>query len=702
MKHREAKVSIGFIFTLIFLMIVSTTTWFALSQIKIESQKNIRESLYTVTQTTKEALNVWIRHKKSNIIEFINNDELISLTQQLITQYHNKEDITKSSTQHELRKIINKRVKKLSYEGYFIIIPNRVSIASQRDSNIGTTNLINQYRKEYLDRVFKGETLFIPTVHSDVPLKTSSGKLKQQQPTIFIASPIFDANKEVIAALTFRLNPSNDFTRITQLGRIGNSGETYAFDEKGLLITNSRFDHQLRKIGLIAPDEQGILSIRIADPGGNMIEGFIPSIPKEKRPLTFMVKNALMGTSTYNVEGYRDYRGVNVVGTWLWDKELGFGIATEIDAQEAMLPYNNTRLTIIVVLSLTIVLSFGLLFLLLRLEKRSKVVLKKAYEELEDKVEERTKEFKESEEKFRTIFESSADALILLDKLEVIDCNESAINMFKCKSTEEFLSKQIEDWSSNTQLEIFKNSKDKINEKITLALDKGKYSFEWNFIRANEDTFPAEVLFTRVYMHGKKIIQGTIRDISERKKAQIKLDALNKELERLSFLDGLTGISNRRMFDQCIETEWAHALRNKYPLCLILIDIDFFKQYNDYYGHQKGDECLIQVATGLNSVLKRSLDLVARYGGEEFVILLPNTSDKEAFKLAKKCAKKIEDLHIAHQASKISDVVTVSMGISTLIPSSDINKESLFDTADKLLYKAKASGRNKIETQIQI
>ena len=700
MRTETLRITFGFILTILFLLIVIISAWFALSKIKSDSQKNVRESLFTVMQTTQEALHVWIRYRKDDLLTIANKKEVINLTQTLIKEYKNNTDIKKSSSFEKLKAIMSKKIKKNTDKGFFIIAKDRTSIASMRDVNIGSKNIIQKKRKKYLDRVFKGETLFIPTIASDIPLKTDSGKLIKQLPTIFIATPIKNSLGEIIAVLAFRLDPSSDFTRIAQLGQIGKNGETYAFDNKGILITESRFDNQLKRIGLIKSGKKGILSIKIADPGGNMLEGFIPTLSLEKRPLTVMAQSAILGNTGYNIEGYRDYRGVLVSGTWLWDTILGVGLTTEIDTDEAMKPYYQTRITIVSVLILTVFLSFSLLIFLLWLEKGSREKLKKAYSILEEKVEIRTREFKESEEKFRTIFEASADAMILLDKTDFIDCNEAALAMFGYKHRDEFLNKQLIQLSANLQLNGSLLSYEKISELLSTTFKLGQNTFEWNYIRSNGEVFPAEVLLTCIHMHEKKIIQGTIRDISERKRAEEELASLNKELKSLSFLDGLTGIANRRMFDTTLEIEWNHAQRDKQPLSLIMIDIDFFKQYNDTYGHTQGDNCLKIVANTLSFVLKRTVDLAARYGGEEFAILLPNTNTKQASIIAQKCRTEIIEQNILHESSKISGVVTISIGVSSIIPTGSMEPSILINNSDRLLYKAKNKGRNRVENDI--
>ncbi len=194
-----------------------------------------------------------------------------------------------------------------------------------------------------------------------------------------------------------------------------------------------------------------------------------------------------------------------------------------------------------------------------------------------------------------------------------------------------------------------------------------------------------------------KSLVGFIFDISERKKMEDVLLRLNKQLENLSLHDELTGIANRRMYDQTLEAEWRRAIRTNEPLSLIVVDIDYFKQYNDHYGHASGDQCLLRVARALNSVSTRTSDLVARYGGEEFVILLPMTEREAALKLAEECREAIIAEAIPHEKSSIADVVTASLGVSCVMPSADSDSNSLFGSADNMLYKAKENGRNCVE-----
>jgi diguanylate cyclase (GGDEF)-like protein len=174
------------------------------------------------------------------------------------------------------------------------------------------------------------------------------------------------------------------------------------------------------------------------------------------------------------------------------------------------------------------------------------------------------------------------------------------------------------------------------------------------------------------------------------------LEVANQELKRLATLDGLTGLANRRRFDEYIEQEWQRLAREQEPLSLILCDIDFFKLYNDTYGHQAGDDCLKQVATALRHSVKRPADLVARYGGEEFAVILPHTTAAGALCLAKSIHQQVRQLRLAHPGSTVSQYVTLSLGVAGLIPCSGVTPAKLIAAADAALYEAKTTGRDRV------
>ena len=175
-----------------------------------------------------------------------------------------------------------------------------------------------------------------------------------------------------------------------------------------------------------------------------------------------------------------------------------------------------------------------------------------------------------------------------------------------------------------------------------------------------------------------------------------KSERARQEFYRVSVVDGLTDLYNRRHFDEALAQAWRNAYEEKAPISLLFIDVDCFKLYNDNYGHQKGDQCLRLLANILQTLKRRPGDIVARYGGEEFVVLLPGMRGEGALEFAEKIRKKVSGLKLAHLASTVSHYVTVSIGVSNIVPQPGMDARILVERADQALYRAKESGRNRV------
>ncbi|MBE9167388.1 diguanylate cyclase [Pleurocapsales cyanobacterium LEGE 06147] len=185
-------------------------------------------------------------------------------------------------------------------------------------------------------------------------------------------------------------------------------------------------------------------------------------------------------------------------------------------------------------------------------------------------------------------------------------------------------------------------------------------------------------------------------EIEQNQEARATFQRLKQELQNLATIDSLTQIPNRRRFDEYLNQEWDRLTREQEPLSLLLCDVDFFKRYNDTYGHQAGDSCLRIVAQTISRTAKRASDLVARYGGEEFTVILPNTNLSGAIKIAEAIQQQIENLQILHPQSDVSEFVTVSIGVVSQVPTLNDSVENLIAKADRALYLAKAQGRNRV------
>ncbi|MBF0266820.1 MAG: diguanylate cyclase, partial [Gammaproteobacteria bacterium] len=298
-------------------------------------------------------------------------------------------------------------------------------------------------------------------------------------------------------------------------------------------------------------------------------------------------------------------------------------------------------------------------------------------------VQERTRELALSEAISRSILESAADAIFSVDDNGIISrLNPAAIEL--CSYDEnELIGKSIKkiipecgiDDDSNCRLDKF--TKEKAVETVVLGKNDKK-----TIVKLSIRDIGYEGQFKYICM---------MHDLTEIKVVQ-------QTLESLSQTDPLTKLYNRRYFDEQMKLVWKQAVRDKSPISLMMLDIDHFKLYNDFYGHTKGDECLQQISQTLKLSFNRSIDLVARYGGEEFIILLPNTTDVES--MATRCIENVRELAIPHEKSFTSNIVSFSMGINTIIPKYDDSILKFISNADSALYKAKKKGRNQYQVYI--
>lgn len=292
-----------------------------------------------------------------------------------------------------------------------------------------------------------------------------------------------------------------------------------------------------------------------------------------------------------------------------------------------------------------------------------------------------------SEKKNNLLVENALDGIITIDSKGVIQTFNPASEKIFGYSSQEILGKNI----SQLMPEPDSSQHDGYLEKYlkTGITNIIGFSREVVGLKKNGESFPLEININEMTWQEKSEFVGIVRDITQRRE-------LEEKLKRLSVLDGLTGIGNRRLFDETLDKEWKRAMRDQLPLSLILLDIDFFKLYNDSYGHQGGDTCLKQVATALAQCSQRPADLVARYGGEEFAVILPETNLEGASNLAEAIRSSIENLKIEHNKNTASSYVTVSSGVSVMTPNRGALCEQLISNADKALYQAKENGRNQV------
>lgn len=308
----------------------------------------------------------------------------------------------------------------------------------------------------------------------------------------------------------------------------------------------------------------------------------------------------------------------------------------------------------------------------------------------------------ESKNKFETIAMSSASWEAWFDEKGVLVWTNDLVEEITGFTLEESFEK--DDLIRN--LLISDDSQEILDQKFKTTLEMQKNGTSEARIKSKDGSCKWILINWRPVISDKKEFKGfrtSIVDITEKKKAEFAAAELAQQLkkekevaERNSLTDGMTGLSNRRYLDEQIMLEYFRMKRTGEKLSIIMLDVDFFKLYNDAYGHLQGDECLKMVAKVLKTTIKRATDIAARYGGEEFVVLLPDTDEIGAIKVAETLRANVEAMKMEHKDSRISDVVTVSIGVATFDKHSLVAPENLVQKADEALYEAKNSGRNKI------
>src|SRR5262249_25305592 len=318
--------------------VVVAVGWWAHQTVQRGLKQALRGELQAILDADVAALQYWMRSQQGIAETAAGDPRVRDLVQRLVADARtvDRSEIIASPVLAELRAILGHTVTHSGYVDFVVVEPGGRTIAALDDTRLGRRGLAD---RKFLDAAFSGET----TVSAPFPTEPRPpGEEACCDPgpaTMFVATPVRGAGGEILAVLGFRIQPQ-EFTRILQVGRPGDTGETYAFATDGTLVSYSRFEPHLRAAGLIpdAPDATSILNVQIRDPGGNLTQGFVPHVPLPERPLTRMAASAITTGVGVDGDGYRDYRGVPVVGAWTFLRGMGVGVATEVDVAEAYAP----------------------------------------------------------------------------------------------------------------------------------------------------------------------------------------------------------------------------------------------------------------------------------------------------------------------------------------------------------------------------
>ena len=313
--------------------------WIGLAAIHRMSTESLEARLSSEVETCVLALETWLDDQRKTAQSWAGEagvqNEIVEFMNSPTQRDWQRDHVLASDELKGLRRRLSPVCKSHDFVGFVVLNRQGRQVATLLDAALGLT--LDAKPMESIHRVFQGDTVVTLPFASDIALPAENGLLQQKQTTILVATPIWDSQGTVIAVLAFRLRTSGPFARALETARPGKTGETYAFDKNGLLLTDSRFNDQLRRLGLIspAPESRSVLKVILRDPGGNLTEGFRPAVATELLRLTRMAASATQGRNGVDVTGYRDYRGVRVVGAWRWLPTYEFGVAREIDVAEA-------------------------------------------------------------------------------------------------------------------------------------------------------------------------------------------------------------------------------------------------------------------------------------------------------------------------------------------------------------------------------
>ncbi|VAX20568.1 sensory box histidine kinase/response regulator [hydrothermal vent metagenome] len=482
----------------VILLLVGVLSWKALDEIKDETKRDLGNRLQTTLNSTQDALHLWSDNHINDVDSFTQRPDVRALIQAQLGLARRGGALKGSKPLYKLREIFQPFLSKRGYLGFFVVSHNLINVASTRDDNIGKINLLAG-RDDYLDRMFKGEPLLTLPVRSEIVLPTVEGDMASNEPTMFAGAPVYDDSGQVIATFIIRLDPTLHFTRIFHAGRTGTAGDQYAFNKDGVFVTESKFTDQLRRIGLLKQNERASLSLSLRNPGGNMLDDFRPDINRKNLPFTKMAQHAIAGESGTDLDGYLDYRGVPVVGTWVWDDKLGCGLAYEIDHVEAFSSFYNTRTIVIITLVTTVLLFISLSVLLIR----------------------RQRETAASQQRFITVFTSAADGIITINEIGLIQWfNPAAEKMFGY-DTVGIVGRNI----SCLMPEPYASSHDGyLNSYLETGVKKVVgHRREVIGKRKDGSTFPLAMDIQEMWIAGKRYFTGILQDITERKQAEKQL-----------------------------------------------------------------------------------------------------------------------------------------------------------------------------------
>ena len=487
----------------------------------IERARNeVGRELSAILNTTDRAVQDWFQAHEEEIQAWGRDPELVAAGQDLSRLDPTTEALSQAPQQERLENRLTPILLQAEYRGFSVVSIDGVVLASSRRTELGRR--LREETLSFLERLLEDS---LPSIVGLPQQGRGTGFAAMQ-----VATVLRDSGDVPIAVLLLRIDPEQSFTQILRRGAIGESGESYAFNRDGKLISESRFDEDLKKLGLVPEFGRSILSVDIRDPGGNMLQGYQPQLLREDQPLTVMARSAIESGTGRDLNGYNDYRGVPVVGAWTWDERHQLGIATEIDVTEAYDSLDQTRLLFRIALGTTslLIMGMGALFYWMR---RSQAILSAKRQQSVLSMVAAQADLEQSEERMRTVMESATDAIICSDEQgHVVLWNPAAEKMLGHQASEmrgRPLAAIIPESSLAAHDEGFRNM---IASRGLLTRTAGRPA-RLQARHADGHEFPIELSLGTGMAEGVLLVTGFIRDITERVEMESEIQAAREKAE---------------------------------------------------------------------------------------------------------------------------------------------------------------------------
>ncbi len=356
-----------------FLALVLVVALYGLRKMEHQLRHELGETLISVNSSTKQTLEMWLSSHEREIRVIARDPALLALTQQLTALPHSAAVLTANALLPLYLRQLQPQLDNMGAIQFCVIAPERTVVAASVTAQVGQRTQIAMWQPELLTRALAGETVFIPPVYdsSASPGAETANEAKRQA-AMFMVTPIADAAGRIWGALALQFDPQVEFSPITRVAQVRGSGESYVFNRAAMFLTPSRFAEALEPVAEYFREDTSLLGLRVRDPGGNLLKGFEPPMLRAQWPLTRLASAALSGLAGHDIDGYRDYRGVMVIGAWSWSERLGVGLATELDVADALAPYRTMRTLVLGSLLSVAVLALGLTALAIWLGERTR------------------------------------------------------------------------------------------------------------------------------------------------------------------------------------------------------------------------------------------------------------------------------------------------------------------------------------------